>query len=234
MPIALEDGFFQDHESHVSSIGIESHRLAQCVERVKSQPFYGVFGHESFGFKGEDLNFLNEMPWVQAVWFWDVKLKSIDGLYALSDLRSFGVFPKRPAIDFARFPKLSTAVVQPIKRDKGLGTLAELKALHYWHFKSKDDGFSALEFPESLTELGIYWANVTSLSSLPTLPNLTKLNIARCRNLEHLGDLGAKFPNLQHLVITSSGRVREGEGERVVRDLPKIQHACVRDRVLTV
>jgi hypothetical protein len=61
------------------------------------------------------------------------------------------------------------------------------------------------------------------------LPNLRRLEIHRCRNLESLGDLGAKFPCLEHLVVAACGRVMPGEGERVVHDLPAIVHAYVRD-----
>jgi hypothetical protein len=230
MPIALEDGFYISHDlAHVSCLAIDSHRLEDCVARVRAKRIKGVLGHPSYGFVGQDLDFLTEVPWLEAVWFWDISLKNIDGLYALEDLRHFGVHPKRPPIDFSRFPKLRRAIVEPKARDRGLGSLSHLELLHIWHYRPTTKDFSGLEFPGSLAELQINWANASTLDSLPALPNLRRLEIHRCRNLESLGDLGAKFPCLEHLVVAACGRVMPGEGERVVHDLPAIVHAYVRD-----
>jgi len=50
------------------------------------------------------------------------------------------------------------------------------------------------------------------------------LKISRCRNLASITALAKSCPNLEHLVITASGRVTAAEGERLARQLPKIQH----------
>ncbi|WP_434173748.1 hypothetical protein [Streptococcus pyogenes] len=187
----------------------------------------GVFGSPTFGFTGTDLDFLAQVPWLEVVWFWDVDLKSVDGLYALKDLRSFGIHPKRPAIDFSHFEKLRKAVVVPKPKDRGLADLKELEQLHVWHYRPKDETFSALSFPASLVELQINWANARSLESLPSLPYLRKLEVHCCRNLECLGHLGAKYPRLEHLVIAACGRLPSSEGDRIVQDLPYLRHAYI-------
>jgi hypothetical protein len=228
MPIAREDGFFCTHDlAHVSCLGIESARLGECVDRVKANRVSGVFGNPHFGFSGSDLHFLSELPWIEAVWFWDVNLKDVEGLYALQNLQHFGVHPKRPPIDFSRFPRLRKAIIEPKAKDRGLETLDELELLHVWHFRPKDGSFASLALPPSLEELQINWASPRSLDSLPVHRHLRRLEIHRCRNLEDLGDLGGKFPNLEHLVVDACGRVPQSEGERAVRDLPKLVHAFV-------
>ena len=228
MPIALEDGFLQTHDlTDVSCLGIETARLGACVERVKAKRVKGVFGSPGFGFEGSDLDFLTELPWVEAVWFSEIQLKSIEGLYALQDLRHFGVHPRRPAIDFSRFPRLRVAIIEPKAKDRGIETLKELELLHIWHYQPKDKTFSALALPDSVTEFQVNWANPSSLESLPAHPGLRRLEIHQCRNLVDLGNLGEKYPNLEHLVIGACGRVTRSEGERVVRDLPKLSHAFV-------
>jgi hypothetical protein len=228
MSIALEDGYFQTHDlAHVSALGIQTHRLAACVDRIKVNRIMGVFGCPTFGFEGSDLDFLAELPWVEAVWFWDINLKSIEGLYALRDLRHFGVHPKRPPIDFRCFPRLRKVVVEPKTKDRGIETLDELELLHIWHYRPKNMTFSTLALPKSLTELQVNWANPTSLESLPAHDELRRLEIHQCRNLVNLGDLGDKYPKLEHLVVSACGRVLKSEGERAVRNLPKLSHAYV-------
>lgn len=84
MPIALENGFYQSHDLGLGSrVGIESNRLSECIEYIKNHNITGAFGTPSFGFEGADLNFLKELPWIEDIWFWDVNLKNIDGLYTL-------------------------------------------------------------------------------------------------------------------------------------------------------
>lgn len=233
MPIAIENGFYQTHDlAHVSCLGIETGRLQDCVAKVKIERIKGVFGAASFGFTGSTLDFLAELPWLEAVWFWDMNLQSIEGLYALKNLQHFGVHPKRPPLDFSRFPRLRHVVIEPRAKDTGLEKLKELQLLHIWHFRSKDNTFAALDFPETLEELQVNWANPDSLESLPAITNLRRLEVHRCRNLAHLGDLGRKFPNLEHLVVDGCGRLQSAEGERVVRDLPKICHAYIQGHKL--
>jgi hypothetical protein len=233
MPIAREDGFLQTHDlAHVSSIGIESRRLNECIARIKAQRIKGVFGSPSFGFDGSDLDFLREMPWVESVWFFGVNLKNIDGLYVLQDLKHFGVHPKRPPIDFSRLKRLREVVVNLKAKDCGLENLEELELLHIWHFRPKDRNFSSVMLPKSLKELQINWANPESLESLPPHSNLQRLEIHRCRNLKRLGDLGEKYPNLEHLVITACGRVHSSEGERAIQNLTRLIHAYVSDTKL--
>jgi hypothetical protein len=233
MPIALENDFYVTHDlAHVSCLGIDTFRLNECVAKATAQRMKGVFGHPSYGFKGQDLGFLRELPWIEAVWFWDVDIKDIDALYAVQELQFFGVHPKRPAIDFSSFVKLRKAVIHPRPCDHGMRSLKQLELLHVWHYRPKRKDFSQLEFPESLRELQVNWANASSLESLPALPELRRFEVHRCRNLRYLGDLGAKFPRLEHLVVAACGRVDPGEGERVVRTLSHLKHAYVRDAKL--
>jgi hypothetical protein len=229
MPIEREDGFLQSHDlAHVSCLGVETRRLAACVGRIKAGRIRGVFGSRSFGFTGSDLDFLAELPWLEAVWFFDVTIRDIDGLYALKKLRFFGVHPRRPPVDFSRFPELRTVVLNPVQAgDRGLERLRKVEQFHLWHYKAKDDRFASLAFPPSASEVRIVWANLSSLASLPPLPRLRNLTVARCRNLRDLGDLAGKYPKLEQLVVDACGRVSRGEGERAVRRLRRLRHAYV-------
>ena len=233
MPIAREGSYLLTHDlAHVTCLGIESAKLAKCISQIASQRIKGVFGNPSFGFKTTQLDFLPQLPWVEVVWFWDVELKNIDGLYSLSELRHFGIHPKRPAIDFSRFPKLQKLVLFPQPGDSGFRRLEQLTEMHLWHYKPKGKDFSLLELPTSLTHLVINWANAESLETLPKLSKIRRLEVHRCRNLTSLGALSQKFPKLEHLVVDACPRVTRDEGERAIHGLSRLSHAFIANNKL--
>ena len=220
MPIQREGDFLRTHDLGItSSIGIESERLEECVREAVAKDVRGVFGHPSFGFTQANLDFLADLPRVEQVWFWDVTLRSIDGLYALHGLRYFGIQPKRPPIDFSRFPLLEDVVWYHERRDRGLAASTSIRRLDLWHFKPRTKHFDGLELPPDLESLSLNWANPATLAGLCELPRLRTLEIHRCRNLESLDDLPRIAPNLEKLVVTTSGRLTDHDVVAAMRSL---------------
>ena len=233
MPIQPENGFLVTHDlTHVSCLGLETDRMDACLEHLAEKQFRGVFGAPCFGFHGEDLHCLASAPDLRAVWFWDIQLKDIEGLYALRQLEHFGVHPRRPPIDFSRFPELHTASIEPRTEDCGLDALSRLRRLFLSRCPPRNRSFDFLPLPESLEELGISWSSADSLACLPALPELRRLQIERCRNLVELGDLVARFPRLEHLVVDYCGRLDTKATEEAVRVLPHLNHAFVQGEKL--
>ena len=231
MTIERLDGYLVDRDQNgLVSIGIESARLDQCVAEVSRRGALGVFGAPSFGFTQTDLDFLERLPSLQKIWFWDVALRDVDGIYSLRDLRQFGVHPRRPPISFDRLPALETMVWEHSPRDRGLSSLAHLSTLHVWHYKPRQGTFEGLALPLGIRELQLNWANPRTLAGLPELSQLRRLELHRCRNLESIAELPRIAPQLEHLVVAACGRVADGEA--VVRRLPNLRHAFVRDTVL--
>ncbi|MBL8415150.1 MAG: hypothetical protein JNM42_11995 [Propionivibrio sp.] len=230
MPIAREGHFLVSHDlAETPSLGLESVNLSACIQEAKLHPYKSVFGSPCFGFTETSLDALTELPRLDSVWFWDVALKNIEALYALSALRSFGVHPKRPAIDFSRLRSLQQVVWHYKATDTGLGSL-NLKRLHIWHCSLKSKGFAGLQVPDTLEELQINWASAATLDGLPTIPSLRHLEIHRCRNLESLAVLPKLFPRLEHLVVAACGRVSAPDAEWLKASIPSLRHAYVRDR----
>lgn len=210
VPIQREGEFLWTHDLGItSSIGIESARLGACVAEATARGVRGVFGHPTFGFAQADLDFLAALPRVEQVWFWDVELGCVDGLYALPGLRYFGVHPKRPPIDFSRLPLLEHVVWDHEPRDRGLASSSSVRHLDLWHFKPRTKHFGGLELPPTLESLTLNWANPRTLAGLCELPRLRTLEIHRCRNLESLDHLPRIAPNLEKLVVTTSGRLSD-------------------------
>ena len=231
MTITRKGEYWVDYSDREGlSIGIESGRVAECVAEANRRGAVGVFGSPYHNFKEDNLDFLRDLRDVSRIWFWDVKLKNVDGIYALRNLRDFGVHPKRPGIDFSRLPTLETVVWYYNPRDKGLASLKRIRLLGIWHYNPKQRSFEGLDLPSGIEELGVCWANPESLVGLPKLQNVKRVNIAYCRNLKTIGELPRIAPNVEHLVVEACGRV--SDGKEIVRRLPKLAHAYVRDAVL--
>jgi hypothetical protein len=218
--------------SHTPCIGLESDMLDACVDECLAQGYKGVFGMEPFGFRERDLDSLRRLPHLETAWLPDLPLDSIDGLYALPGLRYLGIGPKRPAIDFSRFPELETVVWHPRAKDHGVAALEGLRLLHVWRFAPKDKSFGSLELPASLYELGVFWSNPPDLSGMRPIPGLRRLVIERCRNLQDISAIPELFPALEHLVVAACGKVTAEQGEQVVARLPALRHAVAGNRRL--
>jgi hypothetical protein len=208
MPVERVGDFLEFHDLGITpSLGIESEHLTECVSEVTRRGWLGAFGCPTFGFNERDLNFLHQLPNLVQVWFWNVSLENIEGLYALKGLKYFGVHEDRPEINFSKFPGLETMVWFHKKKDSGIEGLSNLKMLNVWHFKPRSKSFEDLLIPSSLKELGLFWANPETLIGLPRLPLLERLEIHRCRSLKSLESLYEIAPNLETLIISTSGKL---------------------------
>jgi hypothetical protein len=231
MNIHREGKFFVGNDLQGNLLlGIESGQLADCVAETKRRKAYGVFGSPGFGFHEDNLDFLNDLPGLKSIWFWDIALKNIDGVYALKKLRKFGVHDKRPPIDFARLPKLERVTWKYEAKDTGVSALPELRELDLWRYSPKSKSFGDLELPTTVEEMSIIFANPATLEGLPIFPNLKRLQLSRMRNLISLAELPRIAPQLEHLVVTNCSRV--ADGPKVVRHLPHLNHAWVHNALL--
>lgn len=227
MPITREGQFLITHDAdqdNVPSLGIESSQLAACIAEAKAQQYMRVFGSPCFGFKENDLDFLQELPSLSKIWFWDIHLQNIEGLYSLDKLKYFGVHDKRPPVDFARLPNLETIVWVFNPKDCNIESLSALKTLHLWHYNPKAKSFDGLTLPSNLEKLEITWANPANVESLPVMPNLRQIEFHRCRNLISLTALNQVAPCLEEIIVTTSNRVLDSES---LRNLPQLKTAVI-------
>jgi hypothetical protein len=234
MPIAREGRFLLTHDLNrgSTSLGLESSMLSDCIDEVQREGYSGVFGNPGFGFNETALDALAQLPQLRHVWFWDIHLKNIDGLYALQQLETFGVHQRRPPVAFERLPSLRQIVWEYRPRDTGVETLS-LDMLHLWRYAPKHASFAGLMLPDTLEELDINWCNPASLEGLPRLPNVRRLGIHQCRHMSSLAAIPDLFPALEHLVVDACGRMPVEEGERLVEQMPGLKHAFVQKRVVT-
>jgi len=232
MPISREGNYLVSQDmTEVPSIGIESANLDACIREAIAHPYKSVFGSPAFGFFEESLDALGELPHLEYLWFWDIVLKNIDAIYTLSELKSFGVHDKRPAIDFSCLRSLRKMVWVYKSTDKGISSL-QLERLHVWRYSAKSKSFAGLQTPDTLEELEINWANTRTLEGLTPISGLRRLQIHHCRNLESLATLHDLFPQLEHLVVGACGRIDPREGARLAEAMPSLTHAFLNGKKL--
>lgn len=210
---------------------MDSDQLHKCVAETKRRKLRGVFGTRPY-FREPNLDFLRELSELSAVQFWDVTLNDISGLYGLSNLKYLRLSGKRPPLEFERLQCLKKLVWEYHKKDSGIDLLRKLEMLHLWRYRASDKSAFELKLPESLAELGVFWSNVETLDGLACLPNLKKLEVARCRNLKCLGRLTESCPNLESLIVSASGRLTADEAKRASAGLPKLRHLVAANKLL--
>ena len=218
-------GFYEWHDyvKGVPGVGVESRRIDKCVAYYHARGFRGLFGHHGFGFRQDNLDFLTQTPNAKWLWFWDVWLKNVDPIYGLTNLELVGINPKRPGIDFSRFPALRTAANHWLKADTGISA-STITEYHLWHYKPRSKTFDGLEVPNGVKQLHLNWANPATLDGLPVMKRLKILQIHRCRNLQDLSALPRIAPNLQGLLATTSARIDATKG---ILDHPKLETALI-------
>lgn len=220
----------RQYPEHVG-IGLESNQLHACIEEAKRKGYLAAFGSSSFGFQEDNLDALQHLPLLRSISFWDVALKDIDGVYALSALTHFRVSGKRPPVNFSRLPRLEQLMWEWKSRDTGVEILERLKILHLWRYKSKSGDMTGVTIPTSVEELQLNFPTAHSLDGMPVLPALRHLEIHYARKLTSIEVVARFAPALEHLVVAKCPHVADGPA--VMRALPRLQHGFVQGALNT-
>jgi len=206
------------------SLGVETDKIDVCIAEVKKSGVKGLFGCPVFGFKQDNLDFLKETPDVEQLWFWEINLKNIDGIYSLKNLRYFGIQDKRAPIDFSMFSELEHMVWNYTKKDKGLTELLKVKNFDLWRYNPKTKSYDGLCLPPNIEKLDVNWANPSTLEGLQCLPRLREIQFHYCRNLTTLKGLEVIAPNLEKLVVTRCKNMTDID---VLNELKNIKYAYI-------
>lgn len=104
------------------AVGLETVNLQECIEKVQSRKWSGVFGRHPES-KEADLSCLEATPHPTSVQLWDVNLNNVSTIYELPQLAYFRISGKRPPIDFAKLPTVEHLVVEHNSKDVGFSKL---------------------------------------------------------------------------------------------------------------
>jgi hypothetical protein len=225
MPISRDNhGFwFWPDAWGTPSLALDSDCLQRCLDEVLARGLKGVFGRRN-QFRETDLSCLISLPQLTSVDLAGIDLNDISAIFGLPNLSHFAISGKRPPINFERLASVQHLVVEHHKRDTGFADMPNLKVVNLWRFKAATKEAFEFELPKSLEELGVFWSNVDGLKGFGVCPNVKRLEIARCRNLQSLGNLKRSFPRLEHLVVDACGRLTADEARRALTGHKTIKH----------
>ena len=216
---------FDDSENVSTAIGIDSKNMVAVIKEAQDK-YTSLFGHSSFGFKEDKLDFLNQLPETKKIWFWDVELSSVEGIYAPKNITELGVFGKYPSIDYSRLSSLKELIWHFRKKDKGILNLEKLELFHVWHVNPKEKTFRVVPIPKNINELQVIWANPICLDGIPQLLKLKNLELHRCRNLSSIDGIEKIAPNLERINIENSSKLTDFSP---LKKLKKLKEAWFND-----
>lgn len=214
----------KEYKEGYKSIGIVTDKLDVCIQKYRKDNFNGIFGHPSFGFKKEDFDFIKDFKDAKRIWFWNITVSDVSGLYTLASPEYFGVNGKRPMLDFSHFTNLKTLVLEWNSKDKNLQSCQNLELFNLWNHKPKEKSFINFDFPYAAKEVGLYWTNVEDLTSLNGLRGLGKISIERSRNLKSLRGLEKYSDSLESIFIDTCGKLTD---YTFILEFPNLKNAII-------
>ncbi len=183
------------------------------------------------GFKGDNLSFLQNLPFLTSFTICDYNIKDISGVHYLVNLRHLKISTYcKTALDFSVFKNLEDLSLFWRPKTKVLSNCDKLKKLFIYKYnpQSKDlSGLSglgqlrnlSLKMPtlfslngisslDSLAAVGIYGATkLVSIEGLAELKGLKELALDCCKRIDDLGEI-ARLENLESLSVSNAGKIK--------------------------
>lgn len=176
------------------------------------------------GWKGENLEFLKNLPNLKSITIIDLKIKSIEPIHYLKDLVSLKIitYSKNP-VNFKLFPKLEECGFEWIKGSDSLFEMSNLKKLFINRYnKNESENFSKLVNLESLAILNSQIENLSGIFSLRKLKELRLGNLKKINSLHELG-------NLKDLEILEIQKCKEISDVSVIFNLINLKRLLIND-----
>jgi hypothetical protein len=163
-----------------------------CSERIVAQIFSRrcpeLEINHGKGWRGQDVSFLAAFPWLQSLKIIDLKIKSVEAIHQLHQLRALEVttYCGTP-VRFSAFPKLEDCGLEWRPKSESLFDCTTLKKLFVNSYSGGNlMAFSRLTNLESLAILNAPIETVEGIASLRKLRILRLANLKKLRSLDGL------------------------------------------------
>jgi Leucine-rich repeat (LRR) protein len=173
------------------------------------------------GWRGNDITFLEKLPWLQVLQVTKLQLPSVESIHYLHELRVLDVITYcRTEIHFSAFPHLEECALEWRPKAKSLFDCITLKSLFVNRYKGKStEPFGRLT---NLESLAIYNAPIEDLQGLVPLSKLRSLRLANLRCLGSLTGL-ERLTALEELEIDTCRKIQTIDEIGCLSKLRKLQ-----------
>jgi hypothetical protein len=188
---------------------------------IRESQCSGLELNSAKGWTGDDLSFLVSCPWLKALKIIDLKIKSVEPIHTLSELRSLEVITYcQTELKFSAFPLLEDCAIEWRSKATSLFDCRTLKSVFVNRYSGKDlSSFASLQSLESLAVLN---APVESLRGIESLKNLKHLRLANLRKLQNLN--GLEHANrLEELDVHTCRKIESINEVASLQNLRKLQ-----------
>jgi hypothetical protein len=205
----------------------EWHSRMADVMRIEGISAMSISGYA--GWKGVDLDFLREVPFLERLSLIVLNRVNIDGIYSLHDLKDFSIGYNKKRIDFTKFQSLERA---SLSWSTGYESLFACKSLRDVAIaRLPEDRVPSLSRLSKLESLALSLCRFTDLQSLPELPELIRLSLIVCNRLQHLKGLECSS-NIRVLWIEQANSLSDIDAVAflralrtlVLRDCPRVKN----------
>jgi len=163
---------------------------SELAEELREADVYALVLSYTSGFRGENLSFLEEVPFLTKLVVIDRAIDDISGLEQLTHLEHLDLltYAKTP-LDFSRFPRLKECHLEWIRGSDSIFTCRSLRKLEIYRFPD-----STMRRVGEVTELESLWIShgrrLRSLAGLERCGNLSALTLAYLPNLHSFDAIG--------------------------------------------
>ena len=195
------------------------------------------------GWSGDSVEFLREFPELRAVKIVDWKIRSVDAVNALTELRSLDISTYcRTVVQFDKFANLEQCSIEWRPGIEAIFDCASLQNLFVNRYRrSSADSFGQLVNLRSLAVLNAPIENIhglctltkllslrlgnlkrlRSLAGLESLELLNELNVDTCPKIESIGEV-AQVGQLAKLNLSNCGRIASLKPLRALKRLEMV------------
>lgn len=160
---------------------------------------------DSFGFKGHELSFLTDLPFLRSLELYCWEAKGIKVIESLPQLEVLGLQCKSSQkIDLSAFTKLRVAL---ITWSKGLGSLLELASLEKLNIQNYPHrNLIPIASMVALKQLYLTSRKLESLEGIEQLSSLERLDLYNCPLLTSMAGT-EQHPKLKSVEIEACNRI---------------------------
>lgn len=216
----FENAWVEEGDAGEKTLVLKGEWHDRYAQKMKAGSINGLRLSYSNGWRGSDVEFLDNLTWLRSVEIYSQDVKNIDSLNELTELERIGLqAPYKKGVNFSRLRKLKSLATNWTPGSESLTSCSNLEELNVTGYPYTT--IEPLADLKRLTKLALTSTKLSSLRGVESLSDLTTLDLFRCRSLESLDGIN-ELKKLQKLEIDQCKSIREISVVRQLNDLASL------------